>query len=117
MKLFSFTIWLFVNFFSYGQESINGTWVSKEDKKSIITFSENIFFDIYNNDTLDIGTFERSIYTCDSSYIDPTVKADFILLKEGDDQTCYEITGISDSVLSYRYTTTGRLHVFTKEKK
>jgi hypothetical protein len=98
------------------QESIDGIWISKEDKMSKIIFSKNNYYSIYGTDTISKGTFKRSVYTCDSSYIDPNIKADFILLK-GDHEACYEITSILDSMLAYRHTSSGRLHAFIKEQK
>lgn len=115
MKHFFLTTALILNIHSCHQESIDGIWISKEDKMSKIIFSKNNYCSIYDTDTISKGTFERSAYTCDSSYIDPTIRADFILLR-GEHEDCYEITGLTDSTLAYRHTASGRIHVFYKSR-
>ena len=115
MKFFFFTLFLIVSTYSCHQESIDGTWISKDDVMSKIIFTKNSYYSIYGTDTISRGTFERRSYTCDSSYIDPIVKADFLWLR-GEHETCYEITGLTDSTLAYRHTTSGKLQVFHKTK-
>lgn len=119
MKLFFLILAIVVSTRSCHQksiESIDGVWISKEDSMSKIVFNKIYYLSIYGVDTISKGTFERRIYSCDTRYMAASVKADFIWLK-GDGGTCYEITGITDSSLAYRYTTSGRLHVFFREKK
>jgi hypothetical protein len=113
MKFFFFTLVLIANIHSCDQKSIDGIWINKDDKMSKIIFNKNNYYSIYGTDTISRGTFERRTYTCDSSYLNPTVKADFIWLR-GEHEACYEITGLTDSTLAYRYTVSGKMKVFYK---
>lgn len=94
-------------------KELTGTWVNEVDSLAKMIFFKNKFWSVYDQDTLSQGTFKRMNYSCDTTYLEKKVKADFIWLKD-EDETCYEITGISDSILAYRFTKSGKLHVFKK---
>jgi len=93
--------------------SLNGTWVNKEDKDYIISINNEIFSEKYKEK---ITTYKcvRSSIPCDSTYMDDVDnhKLDFISL---DDGRCFEITGITKTTLSYRYTVSGKLQMFFKK--
>jgi hypothetical protein len=92
-----------------------GSGVSKTDKRSRIIFDHTRFYSLYNKDTLEAGIFKRLDHSCDSKYMDINLKGDFILLKPGNDERCYEITGLTNSTLAYRHTVSGSLHVFNRK--
>lgn len=92
-------------------KSIQGTWIDSEDKYSIMKIDRKNYYRIYKHDTTFFGKYWRSSVSCDSNYLnDKTEKnLDFIRLEDG---TCYEITGLSDSTLAYRHTTSGKVYLF-----
>lgn len=99
------------------KKSIIGKWKEILDENSIMIFEELNYWTLYNKDTIFTGTYSRSSNTCDSIYFSKANSnnniLDFIRLSDG---TCYEITGINDTILAYRYTSSGRIHVFKKAK-
>lgn len=92
---------------------LTGTWVNEVDSLAKMIFFKNKFWSVYDQDTLSQGTFKWMNYSCDTTFLEKKVKADFILLKD-EYETCYEISGITDSILAYRFTKSGKLHVFKK---
>lgn len=50
--------------------------------------------------------------SCDLNYSDDK-NLDFISLEDG---TCYEITGLSDTLLAFRHTASGSLQIFYKSE-
>jgi hypothetical protein len=115
MKMFFLAWSLSAYYFVQKEPSLNGVWVSVDDKNARIIFKEQRFYSLYGKDTLDAGSFKRSVHSCDSKYMNNTQKADFILLISKLDESCFEITGLSDSTLAYRHTGSGRLHVFHRK--
>ena len=61
---------------------------------------------IYNADTILTGKYIRSSVSCDSNYLAEIKKKNLDFL-QFDSGTCYEITGLSDSILAYRHTASG----------
>jgi hypothetical protein len=96
--------------------SIYGTWINKEDKNSIVKIDKSNFCMIYKSDTVFLGKYDRTSTSCDSNYLKGNFdkNLDFINVSDGE---CYEITGLTDSTLAYRHTTSGTLHVFYKARK
>ncbi|MBK7374650.1 MAG: hypothetical protein IPJ02_03520 [Chitinophagaceae bacterium] len=115
MKTF-FLIWsLSAYYFVQKEPSLNGVWVSVDDKKATIIFKGQKYYSLYDTDTVRTGSFKRSVRSCDAKYMNSTQKADFILLISKLDETCFEITGLSNSTLAYRHTNSGKLHVFQRK--
>lgn len=55
--------------------------------------------------------YSRATTLCDTDYLSDSTheeNPDFIRL---DDGTCYEIMGVSDTILTYRHTISGTLYV------
>ena len=94
-------------------KSIQGKWISEEDTLSTITFNKDSFFEIYNADTIFAGKYIRSSISCDSNYLADIGEKNLDFL-QFDSGTCYEITGLSDSILAYRHTSSGKMHVLYK---
>ena len=93
--------------------SIYGTWINKADRNSIVKIDKSDFCMIYKSDTVFLGKYDRTSTSCDSNYLKDNFdkSLDFINVRDGE---CYEITGLTDSTLAYRHTTSGTLHVFYK---
>jgi hypothetical protein len=98
------------------QSRLQGTWRHKEDSLSVLRFDKDMYFEIYDNETLDSGKFYRSSASCDTSYMKDTQGKNFEFLRMSDG-SCYEITGISDTVLALRHTTSGRLNQYFRIRK
>jgi hypothetical protein len=96
--------------------SIEGKWIDKEDPLSIMVFTDTKCIEIYNNKTLSSSGYHKSTHSCDSAYYPEKAakKLDFISLEDG---RCFEITGLSNTALAYRYTKNGKLHVFYRSKQ
>ena len=98
-----------INKCSVNNESLQGTWVSNEDEHYRVKFTKDKFYEIYGSDT-SVYKYTRSSKSCDESYSkDP--KLDFLSI---DDGRCFEITGVTDTTLAYRYTVSGKMQVFHK---
>ena len=94
--------------------SLEGTWKSEADSSYLINFNGEILMEIYKEDT-NYTKYNRMKESCSNKYLDDNNEPnlDFISL---DDGRCFEIVGISDSILSCRYTKSGKLLVFYKIK-
>ena len=95
---------------------IQGEWIDKDDEKSIIKFEKEKFYMFYDSDTIQFKKYTVNTTSCDSNYYSNmnAKKLNFISVEDG---TCYEITSLSDSILAYRHTVSGKLHVFYKAPK
>lgn len=114
MKIISILVTLFViNKCNTNNLPLNGTWVSKDDKLYMIEFDEKMFYEIYDSEKSSY-TYTRNSKSCDENYLNQTneVNLDFISL---DDGRCFEITSLSDSILVYRHTSSGKLLAFYKK--
>lgn len=93
--------------------SIQGYWINRDDRNYMIEITRDQFFEIYKNDTV-LHSYSRSCNSCDTTYMKRnSMKLDFIKLNDG---RCFEITGLTDSLLVYRHTISGRLLFFIKQK-
>jgi hypothetical protein len=93
--------------------SIQGEWASVEDEHYIVKFTADKFYEIYNKDT-SFYNYSRSSKSCDENYLKKEDKSlDFIKVNDG---RCFEITGLSDTILAYRYTISGKIQIFHKTK-
>jgi hypothetical protein len=93
---------------------LEGVWVNKEDTLSFVKFEKDRFYQLYKGKIIFSGKYIRQTTSCDSTYYKGNkAKLDFINVIDSD---CYEITGLSDSILAYRHTGSGRLLVFSKKK-
>lgn len=113
MKIFLISILTVVQNCSNDSISIYGKWVNIDDKQSVVLFDKNLLYRINGLDTISISNYIRSSNSCDLKYLnsnDPTL--DFIKLEDG---TCFEITGLSDSTLTYRHTVSGKIHMYCRE--
>ncbi len=94
-------------------DNVQGSWVNKEDSNSKLTFNGNRVILLYGAEELEECFFSINRESCDKSY--STIKATFMeLLCE--EKMCFEVTALTESILSYRETSTGTLHVFEKVK-
>lgn len=103
--------WLFTN----NNNHHIGVWVNNEDKDSFVKFDKHLFYQIYKNDTITKVEYKLDTTTCDIKYLSENKQGEFIKLFDGVG-TCFEITNLNDSILAYRHTITGKLHVFKKLK-
>lgn len=92
---------------------LQGKWVDTEDENSSIRFEHGNFYMFYNSDTIQTKKYEMTNVSCDTNYYNNKniEELNFLRVEDG---TCYEITGFSDSILAYRHTVSGKLHVFRK---
>jgi hypothetical protein len=104
-----FAVWLY----QADSESLKGRWISQGDSQSTLIITDRKFIKLYGSDTTYAGSYSRSSASCDSNYYKGPEKLDFLKL---DDGTCFEITGVTQKILAYRYTPNGRLHVFRRLK-
>lgn len=99
-----------------GQEApIIGIWQSVDDSAYRLKINESRFCELYGAETLRSVNYVRNNFSCNPSYLATSEKGDFLLLRN-DDETCFEITGLSDSTLTYRNTETGKLSTFIRKK-
>lgn len=111
--LIVFSVFLFFAKCSGHEQEVSGKWRSSQDEKNVISFNKNTYYNIYNNDTLDLYKYKVQDKSCDLSYMNEDLPGTFILLQD-EDESCYEVTSLSDSVLAFRHTATGYLHEFEK---
>jgi hypothetical protein len=91
--------------------SITGTWVNENEKQYLIRFTDSKFYEIYDRDT-SVYKYKRIDKSCDVQYMKEAIKnVDFISLSDG---RCFEITGLTDSTLTYRHTVSGKINTFHK---
>ena len=93
---------------------IQGSWVSEEDNNWKLAFSGNKVLDTYGMEESEECIFSISKESCDTTY--SSLELTYMKYLCEDDMWCFEIYGITDTVLSYRETSTGRLNVFKKIK-
>ena len=93
---------------------IQGSWVSEEDSNWKLIFSGDKVISTYGIEELRKCTFSISKKSCDTTY--SSLELTYMKHLCEDDMWCFEIYGITDTVLSYRETSTGRLNVFKKIK-
>lgn len=93
--------------------SIQGTWTIEEDEHYVVKITQDDFFEIYDKDT-SVCKYSSRSKTCDEKYLKETNSSlDFISVEDG---RCFEITGITDSTLAYRYTASGRMQISYKSR-
>jgi len=92
---------------------IQGSWVSEQDRNWKLFFENNRLLSIYQKDTT-VYHFSIESKSCDIDYT--TLELTFLktISKEEKEIFCYEITGLSDTFLAYRYTVNGHLITFVK---
>ncbi len=115
MKTFSI-IFVFILIIQRSEQikSIDGTWIAEADHHSSITFDKNMVYEMSDTDTTYSGKYFRSFHSCDSSYLRDNNDKNFEFLSI-DDGRCFEITGLTDSILAFRHTVSGRMHIFYKK--
>jgi hypothetical protein len=113
MRYLAVIITLFlVNQCHQKNQLIFGKWINTTDTSSAILITEKQLYRFYHNDTISSEQYELRGYSCDSAYLNKNVKdVDFIELGDG---TCYELLGVTDSTLSIRHTSSGRVLVYNK---
>ena len=90
-----------------------GTWVNKDDKNSVLKLDKINFSEVYENKLISSSHYKYSIYSCDTTYLKVKIKGTtFLKLETGE---CYEVTNLTDSVLTLRYTNTGSLLQYFKK--
>jgi len=97
------------------QQLILGKWINEEDTSDQIIIESRYFYSVYKTDTLSLSEYKLSNKSCDKNYMKDSNNKNLLFMSLSN-QTCYEITGLSDSTLAYRHTTSGKLHVFHKLK-
>jgi hypothetical protein len=90
-----------------------GTWVHEKDSKAGIIITDTMYYRVYDGKKIDSTHYQRDTITCDTNFAKANYKGDFLWLVEND--MCFEILGLSDSILSVQYST-GRLHLYRKVK-
>ncbi len=90
---------------------IYGTWISESDPNAIVEIDRAEYRQVYESETTSYK-YELSSYSCDKNYYDG--KEQNLTFLKLDDGSCYEVTGLTDSTLTLRYITSGRLLVFKK---
>ncbi len=91
---------------------ILGHWVNTEDKNSHIIIENKLIYQLYNNDTISANNYQLTNQSCDTNYISKNVtNLEFIAMNDG---TCFEITGLNATLLSFRHTVSGKLQEFRK---
>jgi len=115
MKAFA-TILVFILISQHpGQtKPIEGAWIDEADYLSSITFDKNVVYEMSGMDTIYSGKYFTGFHSCDSNYLKDNNNK-YLKFLSFDDGRCFEITGLSDSVLAFLHTTSGRLHVFHKK--
>ncbi len=98
-------------------EKIQGVWISTSDTNSVLIFEGKRVIKTYQKEVVFECAYQLMENSCDTSYLDAYIKASFINLTCADDNLCFEITGLSDVLLAYRETSTGKLHSFKKSAK
>jgi len=111
MKNIFILISLIVCLQTSSQISIKGRWISQSDPKSVVIITDSKFIELYGRDTTYSAEYWRSSKSCDSSYYNGNKKLDFLRIKDG---RCFEITGVSKTQMSFRYTMNGKLHLFRR---
>lgn len=101
-----FLLLLFICFGSSQAPSLEGKWISRDDKNWTLTISKTTFCENYQGEE-SCESYVRSGTSCDTTYT-KLQELDFIALSDG---RCFEITGLTKSTLAYRHTVSGRLHV------
>jgi hypothetical protein len=91
--------------------SLEGKWIDEADYRNKVVFTKSTMYEIFDNDTNFFSKYIKLNTSCDSAYLNTSEKASFFKLDNGD---CFEITGLSDSILAYRHSKTGKLHILHK---
>lgn len=94
---------------------IIGEWKSSTDSLWVLNFSKNSILDFYDGELIDSINYSISNESCDESYMSnqDTKDLNFVHMKS-DPEECKEIVGLTNSTLSYRDSSSGRLFVFNR---
>ena len=72
-----------------------------------------MIYELYKNDTISANNYHLTNQSCDTSYVsEKATNLEFIAMNDG---TCFEITGLNDTLLSIRHTASGKLQEFHKK--
>lgn len=109
--------------FTQKQLLMDGVWVSADDKKSTLVFTNNSMIWVYGKDTTNIVRYcladsctvdTAAFTTFGLNKFDTPHEYDYIVT---DDEFCYAINGIMKDILSMQYQGRGNLLLFKKMKK
>ena len=91
----------------------SGSWISLDDSPWILVMKDNVFEHKYGEEVVSRCTYAISKKSCNEIY--STEQATYLFLHCKNDETeCYEVTGLSDTLLFYRETVTGKLSGFRR---
>jgi hypothetical protein len=98
---------------------IVGTWVSDTDSKWMLTFtSDSLCYSSYDNEGVDTSSYTISNKTPQCGHSVPvTNDLNYLQLQnisDPNDLICYEIYGLTDSILSIRPIDNGKFFVFDR---
>ena len=89
---------------------LQGSWVNEKDSNWKLKFHGNKFIDFYNqesetcNFTINKKSCNKVYSALDAIYLNCYCK----------EQSCLEVTGLSNTTFAFRETSTGKLHIFKK---
>lgn len=90
---------------------LQGEWRSIRDDNWILSFQADLLIDTYLGEVPENCKYSLTTNSCDKSY---SVEKFTYLNRQCEEPLCYEIVGLTDSLFSFRETTTARLHRFRK---
>jgi hypothetical protein len=120
LKTFIYSIlMLFIHIISYSQNvsDLSGKWVSESDKLNVIEFKGNKFYEYYDNELGETGSFFLSNNCKVKSRIIEQNKPIFLNQISPDNSIiCNEISSLTKNRLTLRYSENGKISTFIKQK-
>lgn len=94
---------------------LEGVWLDVDNENNLMILERGNITIIHDNDTISTGQYSMQKTSCDLSYADKSLKSDFVIFKYLNEDFCYEITSLSDSILVFRSSVNGKLYKYFKE--
>ncbi len=118
-KIISSILVFVIHTASYGQNvsDLSGKWISETDKSNVKQFKGNIFYDYYDNELTETGSFFLSNNCKVKSRVLDQNKPIFLNEISSDNYIiCNEITSLTKNRLTLMYSENGKISTFLKQK-
>ena len=95
---------------------MQGLWTHMEDSLAIVEISDEQWIFKYGEESNDDDKFNITISDTLTAFVNKNVKADFVILSNSKDTLNYELTGLTDDILSLMYYPRGNTQVYRKNR-
>jgi hypothetical protein len=103
---------------AFDEKEIIGTWVSVNDKNSMMKFTSDEAAFSYTGYPDSSYEYEISEGTCDSAYYNGSESnVHFLRLYNDNEKFCYEITALNKKNLALMYSQNGKVQLYKKQKR